>query len=170
MVYQPHLKKDLQAQLNAEVAARKAEQAGVTIATTVRDKLDSDKEQVRTITHTLIKAIPVYVPEGTGMACLPQALVGSKPGEGDGSSVRVRPVLPLGFVRLHDYASAGIDPPVPAPTGIDLTGPSGVGLPELSATVVGNYGKALEWRAEVLAWRKWYREQSAAWPKAPTPK
>lgn len=72
--------------------------------------------------------------------------------------------LPCGFIRLHDAAARSVAAPaVPIPTGkadgdrCDVTA-------SYAATVIQqNYRLALDWRAEVGSWWKWYDQQHANW-------
>lgn len=147
LVYQPHLASDAKAVTRGVQQARTSEAKGTTVTTEVRAKHDAAQAQVRTVTQTIIKEVPVYVP----------APAPTEP-------PRVGNDLSLGFARLHDYAALGISPPVPAPSGIDWDAPAGVGMSAGITTIASNYGVCLTYRAEVQAWREWYDRQLAAWP------
>lgn len=43
--------------------------------------------------------------------------------------------------------------------------PSSPKLSEILAADLGNFGVGYSWRAEALAWRKWWADQKAAWDK-----
>lgn len=106
-----------------------------------RDEHDTRQAAVRVVYKNIIEKVPVYVPQEAA------------PGWS----------LPVGAGRLLDYAALGVDPPVPIPSGEPLGAPSGIGLPALVGNVAGNYGVCQAWREEVLTWRGWYADQSAAW-------
>lgn len=168
LIYRPHLAADQRAALAASTKARTTEQAGVKIATQVRDKLDTQQETIRYVTRETLRAIPVYLAGRAGASGRPG---GGVPGDGpqchaaaEGGGVDSPDVsLPVGFGRLHDYAALGVDPPVPAPSGEPLSDPSGIGLPQLAETLADNYGVCHSDRAEVMAWRAWYVEQKRVW-------
>jgi hypothetical protein len=121
-----------------------------------RDEGDAKQASIRTVYKTIQEKVPYYVPtqasEPTGTG--PAGVAGVHP---------YGPSLPLGAVRLHDYAALGVDPPVPAPSGEPLGAPSGVELPAFVGTVAGNYGVCQGWRAEAVTWREWYARELAAW-------
>lgn len=114
---------------------------GRKISTDVSTRLERRKAEIRTVTQTLIKEVPVYVTIESDRAC----------------------VVPDGFVRLHDAAALGAA--VPAAPGGSVAAPSGVPLSAVAETVAANYGVALEWREEALAWRTWYARQADLWNK-----
>lgn len=114
---------------------------GARISADVGHQLDARKVEIRTVTKTLTKEVPVYVTVKSDLAC----------------------VVPDGFVRLHDAATHGVALPA-APGGL-VEAPSGVPLSAVAETIVGNYGLGLEWRAEALAWRGWYARQADLWNK-----
>lgn len=94
--------------------------------------------EIRTVTRTLTKEIPVYVTA-----------------EADRTVV-----LPAGLIRLHDQAALGVSE-VPADPGFLPDAPSGVAPSSLARTFVSNYGAAYEWREAALACRSWVSEQAA---------
>lgn len=67
-------------------------------------------------TQTIIQKVPVYVSEAADRAC----------------------TVPVGFVRLHDAAAAGL--PAPEPGGSADAAGSGVALSTVAAVTAGNYG------------------------------
>lgn len=111
------------------------------ISADVSHQLDTRKAEIRTVTQTLIKEVPVYVTAESDRAC----------------------VVPVGFVSLHDAAAHGAA--VPAAPGGPVEAASGVPLSAVAETVAANYGVAFEWRAEALAWRGWYARQADLWRK-----
>lgn len=114
---------------------------GARISADVGGELERRKVEIRTVTKTLTKEVPVYVTVKSDLAC----------------------VVPDGFVRLHDAATHGAALSA-APGGL-VEAPSGVPLSAVAETVVDNYGVGLEWREEALAWRKWYARQADLWNK-----
>jgi hypothetical protein len=114
---------------------------GRKISTDVSTRLERRKVEIRTVTQTLTKEVPVYVTVESDRAC----------------------VVPDGFVRLHDAAAHGTA--VPAAPGGSVEAASGVPLSAVAETMVTNYGVALEWREEALAWRTWYARQADLWSK-----
>lgn len=117
------------------------------VANAITDKaktgLATERVRIQTVTRTLIQKVPVYVTPAADDRC----------------------VIPTGFVRLHDAAASGGASGLPGTAGGPLDAPSGVELSAVGATVVANYGSALDWRAEALTWRAWYAQQKAAWDK-----
>lgn len=105
--------------------------------------LDRRRVEIRTVTQTLIKEVPIYVSAKADAEC----------------------IVPAGFVRLHDQAAAGPEASLPSPAGGPLDAPSGVPLSAVAETVVANYGAAHDWRAEAMTWRAWYAAQKTAWEK-----
>jgi hypothetical protein len=114
---------------------------GRKISADVSTHLERRKVEIRTVTQTLTKEVPVYVTLESDRAC----------------------VVPDGFVRLHDAAAHGSA--VPAAPGGSVETASGVPLSAVAETMVANYGVALEWREEALAWRTWYARQADLWSK-----
>jgi hypothetical protein len=114
---------------------------GRRITADVSAALERRKVEIRTVTQTLTKEVPVYVTVESDRAC----------------------VVPDGFVRLHDAAAHGTA--VPAAPGGPVEAPSGIPLSAVAETMVANYGVAFEWREEALAWRAWYARQADLWSK-----
>jgi hypothetical protein len=138
-----HAKAELTALRASEGAAKadvKAHEAAASqISIQAGDRLKAQRDQVRTVTKTLIEKVKVYVPASADAAC----------------------VVPLGFVQLHDNAAAGLPGAASGPGSFQT--PSRIPLSVVANTVIENYGIAHDWRAEVMAWRGWYAEQKAAW-------
>jgi len=82
-------------------------------------------------TETLIKEVPVYVSKADDDRCTVNA----------------------GFVRVHDAAWAGVDPPTPSESD---HGPSGVPLSGVEEAVAANAGACLQWKEQALGLRKAY--------------
>lgn len=152
---------DAKADLARTNLVKKIGEQAQAIAQHQRDEHDTAQAQVRTVYKTIREKVPYYVPS--------QAVGEDRSGNGSDSGLPDaggRSTLPLGAVRLHDYAALGSDPPVPAPSGEPVTAPSGVELPAFIGTVADNYGVCREWRTEVEAWREWYAREAEAWDKA----
>lgn len=119
----------------AEAVARKRERAAEKVSRDVAEDLVREVVRVETVTKTLVKEVPVYVTPDADARC----------------------VVPAGFVQHHDAAAAG---QLPEPPGRSVDADSGLELSAVSETVAFNYGLANAWRAEVIAWRTWYEQQS----------
>lgn len=154
LVYQPHLRKDAQVELANVQKIRHIETLAQTISSNWSQKLTTQKDTLNGNTRTILQAIPVYLPAPT------RAAGEERPVAATDSD------LPLGSVQLLDFAAQGLPAPAPG-ASIDLSGRSGVGLPQAVSTIAGNYGSCLTWRAEVLTWRGWYRDLALSWPKDP---
>lgn len=125
---------------------RDLEAKGQEVSQALRDQHDTKQEAIRVQTRTILNAIPIYVPAPEG------GPEGAEPWN-----------VPLGAVRLHDYAALGLDPPLPAPSGEPVGAASGIELPAFVGTVGSNYGVCRGWREEVTTWREWYARQAGAW-------
>lgn len=129
------------AQARREEAAREAVakvEAGGKAITADADRRSAARQvEIRTVTKTLIEKVPVYVTV-----------------EADR-----RVDVPVGLVRLHDQAAAGL-PGLPDTADLVVDAPSGVALSAVAGTIVGNYGVAYEWREEALACRAWVEKQA----------
>jgi hypothetical protein len=132
-----HDKRAEAAQLAKAVqAARDSERASAAVSEAARADLAKTQDANQTRTITLIRKIPVYVSSKDDADCR----------------------VPDGAVRLHDAAALGL-PDVPASaSGSGQT--ARVPLSDFVGAVVGNYGQALDWRAEALTWRQWYEKES----------
>lgn len=117
----------------------KREDTAKAISTDVAAKTEAARVEIQWRTKTLIEKVPTYVPLSADAEC----------------------VIPVGFLRLHDAAAAGL----PTPTGEPDNAPSGVSLSRVLATDVENLGVGYDYRAEVIAWRAWYAAQAKAWGK-----
>jgi hypothetical protein len=130
-----------QAQLKAKAQVAEVEHTTAAISQDTRDKGDLKQAQTRTIYKTIAQKVYVYVP--------PQAAP-------DGS-------IPLGAVRLHDYAVLAVDPPASPAPGEPIGAATGIDLPAFVGTVAGNYGVCHAYRNEAQTWRDWYAREFAAW-------
>ncbi len=97
--------------------------------------------QIRTVTETLVKEVPVYVTVEADRQC----------------------TVPLGFVRVLDAAAAGRGTPVPDPAGQPNDAPSGLELSAVAASVTGNYGTYAEVARQLTDLQNWVRTQQALW-------
>ncbi len=105
----------------------------------IRAENETLKTKRQTVTKTLIKEVPVYVSKADDNRC----------------------VINAGFVQHHDDAAAGRVSAVSSPAS-DLAGrPSGIALSHVAETVAVNYGQCIQWRDEVIAFRKWYDSSRA---------
>lgn len=115
-----------QADVTSEVGARAAE----------------TQVQIRTVTQTIIKEVPIYVP----------------------AEVDDRYSLPAGLVRVHDAAAAG-DPLPEPPGGTDDAAwhaeASDIAPSWLAATIAENYGTCLADMARLADLQDWVRRQQA---------
>lgn len=129
-----------QARQVIRVVERQREQADVT--TTVEARATDTQVQIRTVTQTIIKEVPVYVSAETD----------------------ARFALPVGLVRVHDAAAAGRPLPEPAgePDGAagDLEA-SDVAPSWLAATIAENYGTCRLDQSRLADLQDWIRRQQA---------
>lgn len=130
------------AQAKRVAAAAKVVQKVETQAETITAKTDENTAErlveIRTVTRTLTKEVPVYVTA-----------------EADRTVV-----LPAGLIRLHDQAALGLSE-VPADPSFLPDAPSGIAPSDLARAFVSNYGTAHEWQEAALACRSWVSEQAA---------
>ena len=99
-------------------------------------------QQVVTQIQHIIQKVPVYVTAKTDTAF----------------------PLPCGFVRLHDAAASATDPAaVPIPSGKSDADKCDVTASYAASIIAGNYGLALGWKADAVAWNDWYAKQAANW-------
>lgn len=97
------------------------------------------RTEIQWRTRTLIEKVPEYVTVQADAAC----------------------PVPVGFVRLHDAAAAGVAREFGATGGPDDR-PSGVALSAVAETVVANYGTCDDTRNTLLALQAWERSRQAA--------
>lgn len=147
--YQSHLKDDREAERKAQEEARKLEGVLEDGSQTVRDEKAERDARIVYRTQTLIKEVPYYVPQTS----VSVAAVDTSGG------------LPSGLVFLHNRAADPDHAPDTLPSGLTADTPSGIGLPELTGTVVSNYGTCQAYRSEALSWRSWYEKLVAEWPR-----
>lgn len=122
------------------VIERERAQADVTAEVDAR--ANETQVQIRTVTQTIIKEVPIYVP----------------------AEVDARFVLPAGLVRVHDAAASG-DPLPQPPGGSDDAAwhseASPVAPSELAVTVAENYGTCRADQARLADLQDWVRRQAA---------
>lgn len=97
------------------------------------------QERVRVVTRTLHEKVPVYVTPEADRRCS----------------------VPVGFVRLHDAAVAGVPGPA-EPAGEPDDAPAGVALSRVGDTIVDNYGVARACQAELSGLQAWIGKQRDA--------
>lgn len=122
------------------IVYRERAQADVTSA--VETKAAEAQVQIRTVTQTIIKEVPVYVSPETD----------------------ARFALPVGLVRVHDAAAAGHPLPESSGQPDDAAGnaqPSDIPPSRLAATIAANYGVCLADAARFSALQDWIRQQQA---------
>tara|TARA_R110002124_G_scaffold173690_4_gene341314 strand:- start:8540 stop:9100 length:561 start_codon:yes stop_codon:yes gene_type:complete len=128
-----------QAQLAAVAKALRIERAQADTSDRIAAEAAEAQTQIRTVTRTLIKEVPVYVTPDDDRRC----------------------VVPVGFVRIHDAAAAGIRP-LPDPAGRPDDAPSGLALSAVAGTVVENYAGTCAANARQLSdLQAWVRAQAA---------
>jgi len=128
----------------AKLATARADLRKATAAQAVTATVAADVERrqvvVRYVTRTLIERVPIYVsPE-----------------------VDRRYPLPVGLVRLHDEAAAGVSP-VPGSAGEPDDAPSDTPASALASTLIGNYGDYYACREQVRGWIAWSEQQKQVW-------
>lgn len=122
------------AQARAAGIVQRQAVASATVGATVTER----QAQVRTVTQTLIKEVPIYVTAEADRRC----------------------DVPAGFVRLHDAAAAGL-PAAPDPAGRPADAASGVALSAVGETVVANYGACRTAIEQLTGWQAWWAAVSA---------
>ena len=122
---------------------RKVEKHAEAITAKTDAKTAERVVEIRTVTKTLTKEIPVYVTA-----------------EAD----RVA-VLPVGLIRLHNQAALGVSQ-VPADPGFVSDAPSGVAASAFGGVIVANYGIAYEWKERAVACESWAVQQAELWDKS----
>ena len=135
------------AQLAAVAAALKLGREQATTSDRIATAAAEAQVEIRTVTRTLIKEVPVHVTPDDDRRC----------------------VVPVGFVRIHDAAAAGIRP-VPDPAGRADDAASGLALSAVAGTVVENYAGTCAANARQLSdLQAWVRAQAAVMNGPPDP-
>jgi hypothetical protein len=137
-----HIEADAKALAAAKEKARKTEAKGVTISTETGAKVEKARVEIRTITKTITREIPVVLTPEVDRTFR----------------------LPNGLVRLHDAAALGVAP-VAGPASQPDDGPSPVAPSQFAGVITDNYGVCHELRAQVVGWREFYSRVQAEWNK-----
>ncbi len=132
--------------------------AGQALADQAAGAFAAVQPQIRTITRTLTKEIPVYIQ--------PAPQTQGAPDHAPVSSAQ--PVIvygvPCGLLRLHDGAATGNDHPagLPVCAGKPDGAPADVDLSQFAAVLVQNYGAFEDNREQLIGLQDWAR-QVALW-------
>lgn len=118
----------------AYVQAQEKTAKAADVSDTVGTKVETETAKERVVTKTLIREVIKYVPASADAQC----------------------VVPVGFVRLHDQAAAGLLPDPASAAGEPADAPSGVALSAVGATVAENYGACREDAERLKGWQAWY--------------
>lgn len=118
------------------VIATKDKQAQVTA--TVEAAADTKQVEVRTVTQTIIKRIPIYVSPKADAGC----------------------AVPVGAVRLFAAAARGV-PDLPDPAGRPDDAPAGVELSAVAAAAAEDLGTCQGIRARLISLQDWIAAQAA---------
>lgn len=113
------------------------ERAAADITETVETEAAEAQVEIRYVTQTQIREVPVYVTPAADDRC----------------------IVPSGFVRLHDAAAAGRA--LPESAGEPHDAPSGVALSAVGETVVANYGTYKAVSRQLIDLQRWVSEQAA---------
>ncbi len=159
-VHKPHLAADRAAELRVVKAAARLTAEAQRLGEARRAALDQRQAEIRTVTNTILKEVPRYVE--TTVQCAPSNHFAGAGKMVDPPRVALADVS-VGFGLLHNYAAVGVAPPATPAAGFDLSAPSGVGMPEVAATIVSNYGQCHAAIAEVASWRAWHRDDFSPW-------
>lgn len=127
---------DAEHQAMALAAAEQAKHQAEATVQVVTEYVDRVKV-VREKGATIIKEIPVYVPQKADAGC----------------------TINAGFVRLHDAAASNT---IPGPAGDADAATSGVALSTVAGTVADNYAACHENAEQIIAWQQWARAMKAA--------
>lgn len=121
------------------VIERERDQADASAA--IDTRATQTQVQIRTVTQTIIKEVPVYVP----------------------AEADARYALPVGLVRLHDAAATGSPLPDPARQSHDPAwnlAASGIPPSGLGTVIVENYGTCRADQARLADLQDWVRQQA----------
>lgn len=160
MVHRPHLAADARAGVRLAQVSARLTAAAQRLGEARRAQLDARQAEIRTVTRNLIREVPRYVE--TTVKCTPSDHIAGAGKMFDRPRVALADVS-VGFGLLHNYAAAGVDPPATPAAGIDLSAPSGAGMPRVAETILSNYGQCHAAIAEVKAWRAWHRDDFRPW-------
>ena len=129
------------AELRAAKVTAKRVAVADRITADVGRKAEDRQVEIRTVTQTLIREVPIYVTAETDR----------------------RYLVPVGLVRLHDAAALGLPSALPDPTGRADDAPSAVAASTFGSTVADNYGTCRADQARLGDLQEWVRQQAAAW-------
>lgn len=118
----------------AYVAAQEKTAKAAGISAEIGVKVETALAKDRIVTKTLIREVTKYVPAAADAQC----------------------VVPVGFVRFHDQAAAGVLPQAADPAGQPADAASGVALSAVGAAVAENYGGCREDAKKLKGWQDWY--------------
>lgn len=124
---------------NAKAKVVIIEAKAVEITKAVETKALQRQVEIRTVIRTITEKVPTYVTVQADADCS----------------------VPVGFVRLHDAATAGRLPDVPGAADEPNDAPSGVPLSAVATVVADNYGIAHGEIARFEALQDWVRQQAA---------
>lgn len=130
------------AQAKAEAKARTVEKKSDAITSDVSTKLETTKTEIRWRTRVQLQEVTRYVPVESDRAC----------------------IVGVGALRLHEHTLTG-GAGLPEAPGRLVEADSGVHLSEIVADDVAFAGTAYEWKAEAVAWRRWYSAHADLWSK-----
>lgn len=159
-VHQPHLSADRAAELRIAMASARLTAAAQRLGEARRAQLDQRQAEIRTVITSILKEVPRYV-ESTVRCPAPDQFAGGGKAI-DPPRVALADVS-VGFGLLHNNAAVGVAPPATPAAGVDISAPSGVGMPGVAATIVSNYGQCHAAIAEVASWRAWHRDDFSPW-------
>ena len=121
-----------------KVAAATQQTHSATVTTQIITKYVPQIQVVHEKGATIVKQVPIYVPQSLD------------------SEYR----LPIGFVRLHDAAAAGM--PLPTAASSILAEPSAIGISATGAVIAGNYELCRTEREKYAALWQWAEQQAEA--------
>ncbi len=122
---------------DSERRAAAIEQKQATATVQVVTRYVDRVQTVRAAGKTIIKEVPVYVTKDADAGC----------------------VIPRGFARLHDAASAN---QIPGPAGSADAAPAGIELSTVAATVIDNYERCHENSTTLTGLQEWVLAQQSA--------
>jgi len=118
----------------AYMAAHQKTAKAADISAGIGVKVETATAKERVVTQTLIREVTKYVPAAADAQC----------------------VVPVGFVRLHDQAAAGVLPQASDAAGQPADAASGVALSVVGSTIAENYGGCRQDAEKLKGWQSWY--------------
>jgi hypothetical protein len=113
-------------------------QGAISAAVAVRDQ--AARDEIQTVTRTIVEKVPVHVTPAADARCL----------------------VPLGFVRAHNAAASGDLSGLSATAGQPDDAASGLALSTVARTVVANYGDCRGTARRLIDLQAWLAAQQAA--------